>query len=375
MTTQIVYSPLQRYQADLEQDLIQADSEQKRIVVRLDQLHEQLLAESWHTGKTKSSLWSWLRPAAKPAVGIEGIYLWGGVGRGKTYLMDLFYDCLPFPQKRRTHFHRFMQSVHQGLRRHAGEANPLSRIAQDIAAGTRILCFDEFFVADIGDAMLLARLLEALFDEGVLLMATSNIEPDKLYAGGLQRESFLPAIALIKQHCQVIEMTAGLDYRLRSLEQAVLYHHPLGEAAEQSLLASFQQLAPDLDGVVKDEQIEILGRLIQTRYCGDDVVWFDFDQLCAGPRSASDYVEIAKIYHALLMGQLPSLDAVAGDQVRRFIGLVDQLYDRNVKLVLAAAVPLAELYHGSELAFEFERTRSRLLEMQSHEYLARGHRP
>jgi cell division protein ZapE len=303
----------------------------------------------------------------------QGLYFWGGVGRGKTYLMDAFYDCLPFEEKQRVHFHRFMQRVHRELTELKGTENPLERIGERLARETEVICFDEFFVSDIADAMILANFLEAIFSRGITLVATSNIEPDGLYANGLQRARFLPAIALLKQHMQVLNVDAGTDYRLRTLEQAELYHSPLGPAADASLEASFAALA--LANAQHWQRIEINGRYLTSRRLADDVVWFEFPELCAGPRSQNDYIELAREFHAVLLSGVPRLGPADDDQCRRFINLVDEFYDRRVKLVIAAEAPPHELYTGTRLSFEFDRTISRLHEMQSHEYLAAEHRP
>lgn len=319
----------------------------------------------------------WLRQrmfaSEQAASTIKGLYIWGGVGRGKTYLMDVFFESLPGESKMRTHFHRFMQRVHRDLVSLQGEKNPLERVADQIARESRVLCFDEFFVRDIGDAMILTGLLEALFERQVILIATSNIEPDRLYEDGLQRQRFLPAIALIKEHTKTIEIQSGVDYRLRSLAQATLYHSPISEDTQAKLMACFNELTPDRSHVHKGAEIEILERRIGTQYCSKDVVWFDFEQICEGARSAFDYVELAKIYHAVILSGVPQMQENASDSARRFISLVDELYDRRVKLVIAAEVSIAELYTGDKLRFEFERTESRLIEMQSQAYLGDQH--
>lgn len=340
----------------------------------LQRLYEELVAAEQagrQPGLAQKLLGKWARP--KPVEPIRGLYFWGGVGRGKTYLMDAFYEALPFERKLRAHFHRFMQRVQRELKLLSGEKNPLQLIARRLAAETRVICFDEFFVSDIADAMILGGLFQGLFSHGVTLVATSNIEPDGLYKDGLQRARFLPAIALLKQHTLVLNVDGGTDYRLRTLEQAELYHSPLDAEADAGLRRSFEALAPEPGR--EDQVLEVEGRSIRARRVADDVAWFDFAELCDGPRSQNDYIELAREFHAVLVGNIPQLNENRDDQARRFINLVDEFYDRNVKLVLAAAVPLADLYTGTRLAFEFERTRSRLLEMQSREYLARGHRP
>lgn len=301
-----------------------------------------------------------------------GLYLWGGVGRGKTFLMDIFYDCLPFDNKLRMHFHHFMFRVHKDLVKHSGQKNPLELIANELAQECRVLCFDEFFVSDIGDAMILAELLRALFARGVTLVATSNIPPQDLYRDGLQRSRFFPTIALLEAHTCSVNVDGKTDYRLRILMRAEIYHHPLDGAADDGLRSSFLGLAPDR--VESGVELEVEGRPIHALYQADDVVWFDFLAICDGPRSQNDYIEIARVFHAVLISNVPVFDAYKEDQARRFISLVDEFYDRGVKLIMSAEVGIQDLYQGEKLKFEFERTKSRLIEMQSEEYLAGGHR-
>jgi len=367
-------TPRQRYQRDLKQGLIQADPAQHDAVDLLEALYFELMdARRAPDPKLSKRLLSIF--GGQPENPPRGVYLWGNVGRGKTYLMDIFYDCLPFPDRLRTHFHRFMQRVHYDLKELKGEKNPLSQVAAAIAAETSVLCFDEFYVSDIGDAMILSGLLQALFGKGVVMLATSNVKPELLYENGLQRDRFIPAIRLLQEKLTVFHLDGDTDYRLRSLSQAELYHWPLGQQAENALQENLRQLAPDFSEGVQNAAIEILGRTIVSRYCADDVVWFEFADLCGGPRSVHDYIEIARIYHAVLLGNMPVLEAGLDDEARRFINLVDELYDRGVKLIISAQVPIDELYRGTALTKEFQRTRSRLLEMQSHQYLARPHRP
>ncbi|MCG8316665.1 MAG: AFG1 family ATPase, partial [Pseudomonadales bacterium] len=298
---------------------------------------------------------------------------WGGVGRGKTYLVDTFYESLPFRRKLRVHFHRFMQRVHRELRELQGEKNPLEIVAKRIADDAVVLCFDEFFVSDITDAMILAELMDKLFGRGVTLVATSNIVPESLYENGLQRQRFLPAIDLLLEHTQVVNVDSGIDYRLRALEQAEIYHSPLDEAAKTCMIESFESLAPEPGE--RDVAIEIEGRDIPARRVADDVLWCDFTALCDGPRSQNDYIEIAKIYHAVLVSNVPVMTGASDDLARRFVNMVDEFYDRNVKLIISAQADVDGLYTGSNLQFVFERTKSRLIEMQSHDYLARAHKP
>lgn len=362
-------SPLERYERDLQKPGWKQDLAQRKAVERLQRLYDDLLEAG-----VREPWWRrWL--SQHKSTPVKGVYLWGGVGRGKTYLMDSFYDSLPFEQKMRTHFHRFMRHVHAELNRLKGEKNPLEKVADALALETRIICFDEFFVADITDAMILANLLKALFGRGIALVATSNIEPGDLYRHGLQRERFLPAIALLQAHTDVVNVDSGTDYRLRALKKAELYHSPLGEPAEAALQRCFADLAPDASKAKCSVPLEVEGRTITARAEADDVVWFDFRALCDGPRSQHDYIVLAKEYHAVIVSDVPALGRHNDDQARRFIYLVDEFYDRRVKLVVSAALPLAQLYGEGKLSFEFARTSSRLLEMQSHEYLALAHRP
>ncbi len=302
---------------------------------------------------------------------VRGAYIWGGVGRGKTFIMDLFFDTLAVEKKRRVHFHRMMHDVHARLQQLDGVEDPLDSIAADIARDTRVLCFDEFFVSDIGDAMILGRLLDGLFRRGVTLVTTSNSPPDELYKDGLQRSRFLPAIELITAHTTVINMDGGVDYRLRLLQRAGTYLHPDDDAAKDRLQRFFDDSASS--HVAIDSQLEVNGRSIRARQSAKGIVWFDFADLCDGPRSQSDYIEIARWYPTVLLSGLPVFDADSEDQARRFIALVDEFYDRNVKLILSAASSIDELYRGSKLRFEFDRTSSRLIEMQSTDYLALPH--
>jgi cell division protein ZapE len=365
-------NPAEQYSACLAQKGFVDDPAQRHAVARLNALHERLLAARADEASLTRRLRA--RLVGDRREGVEGLYLWGGVGRGKTFLMDLFYECLPFPDKLRTHFHRFMHRVHGDLTRLVGQRNPLERVADELAQEARVLCFDEFFVSDIGDAMILGELLGHVFERGVTLVATSNVAPRALYANGLQRARFLPAIAALERHTEVLNLDGGTDYRLRLLEQAQTYYAPLGEGAEALMSERFAALAPNHSSVEENVELEIEGRPIRCRRCADDVAWFDFAALCDGPRSQNDYIELARLYHAVLVSDVPIFDTRIEDQARRFISLVDEFYDRNVKLIVSAAAPVETLYRGQRVAFEFERTRSRLLEMRSHDYLSRTHR-
>jgi cell division protein ZapE len=370
-------SPLQCYQNDLAQNLIQPDKEQALAVNELQRLYSQLMLASAKPAGVSGVIRRLVQKVSGQSAysAIKGVYLYGGVGRGKTYLMDTFYECLPFERKQRTHFHRFMQQVHSELAGLKLQKNPLELVAASIASRARVLCFDEFFVSDIGDAMILGGLLEHLMAARVVLVATSNIHPDALYANGLQRDRFLPAISLLHQHTTIFQLDGGIDYRLRALKQACLYFYPLGPEADASLMDGFDRLTSGHAESEQDAHIEILGRRVPARRVSEGVVWFDFEQICAGARSAFDYIELAKEYHSVVLSNVPQLDSTMDDVARRFVSLVDELYDRHVKLIISAAVPLTELYSGHRLLFVFERTRSRLQEMQSEDYLGLQHRP
>ena len=361
-------TPMERYQEDLKRDDFNSDPAQKLAVEHLQRLHDELVASKPVSGGFLSRL-----VGKKQKEPVKGLYFWGGVGRGKTYLVDTFYDTLPFDDKLRTHFHRFMQRVHAELKKFDGQSDPLKLIAQRLAGEFRVLCLDEFFVKDITDAMILGNLMDALFSEGVTLVTTSNIEPDGLYKDGLQRARFLPAIDLLKKHTLVVNVDSGVDYRLRALSQAEIYHWPLDEEADASLTRSFESVVM-VEGE-RDLPIEINGREIKARRCHDNVAWFDFYELCDGPRSQYDYIELSKIFHTVLLSNVPQLGREKDDQTRRFINLIDEFYDRNVKVIVSAEVAIDDLYTGGNLTFEIERTKSRLLEMQSHEYLGREHKP
>ena len=303
----------------------------------------------------------------------RGLYLWGGVGRGKTWLMDMFFESLPFPEKRRRHFHRFMHDVHTELKGLQNQESPLEAVAERMAGDTRVLCFDEFFVTDIADAMILGGLFEGLFKRGVTLVATSNTPPRDLYKDGLQRQRFLPAIDLIERHVEVLNVDGATDYRLRQLTQAGTYLLATAPDTPQRLEALFAELARY--GASTGGTIEIEGRSIPVVRQSSSAVWFDFESICGGPRSQDDYIEIAREYQSVIVSDVPILEPVRENQARRFIALVDELYDRNVNLIVSAAALPVELYRGDRLTFPFERTVSRLIEMQSEDYLAREHRP
>ena len=379
-------TPLQKYKQDLERDDFQYDEAQERAVKHLQRLYDELVATPAPTPRTTDSEGSGLKgrmaglfgrkaaaPQAPEVPGIKGLYFWGGVGRGKTYLVDTFHDSLPFERKMRTHFHRFMQRVHRELEQHKGEKNPLTQIAATFASEARVICFDEFFVKDITDAMILANLLEALFAQGVVLVATSNIVPDDLYKDGLQRARFIPAIDLLNRHCDVVNVDSGVDYRLRTLEQVQIFHSPDDSAAQKALEESFARIA---GGEAKRSQtIDINNRKLTAERLHEGTAWFTFTELCDGPRSQNDYIELSREYHTVFLSHVPVMDRGSDNQMRRFINLVDEFYDRGVKLLMSAEAVPEKLYEGGAMAFEFARTLSRLQEMQSRDYLALPHKP
>jgi cell division protein ZapE len=301
----------------------------------------------------------------------RGVYMHGGVGRGKSFLMDCFFQAVPIVRKTRLHFHEFMREVHRELAELQGTVNPLDELGERIARRYRLICFDEFHVADITDAMILHRLLDALFDNGVGFVTTSNFKPDDLYPNGLHRDRILPAIALLNEKLQVISVDNGTDYRRRTMEQVKLYHSPLGPAADAEMDQAFTRLAETHDD---DPVLHIEQREIRSRRKAGGVVWFDFRTLCGGPRSQNDYLEIATQFHTVLLSDVPRMSARNASEARRFTWLVDVLYDRRVKLILSAEVPPEALYTEGPLAHEFPRTVSRLNEMQSAEFLALEHR-
>lgn len=343
------------------------DPAQQAVVDRLADLQDRIVAHK----PLRTSFLARLSRQNTTVGGERGLYLWGGVGRGKTFLMDLFYENLEIEKKKRIHFHRMMHEVHMRLGMLGDTEDPLDVIAADMAGNMRVLCFDEFFVSDIADAMILGRLLEGLFRRGVTLIATSNARPDDLYKDGLQRSQFLPAIEQLKKHTEVVEMDSGTDYRLRLLQQAGTYLTPDDNVARKRLGAFFNDSATSQ--IEEHRDLEINGRQINAYKCAKGIVWFDFESICDGPRSQADYIEIARWYPSVIVSNVPRLDPMREDQTRRFIALVDEFYDRRVKLIISASCEVQQLYSGKRLEFEFDRTASRLIEMQSEEYLALPH--
>ena len=359
--------PSQAWQAGVADGRWQHDAAQVAALVELDRLHRELLA---------AQPASWLQRAAaalRTPEPVRGLYLWGRVGRGKTFLVDLLYEGLGELSRQRWHFHRLMGEVHARVRALPDTADTVAVVAREMARDLRLLVLDEFFVGDIGDAMILGRLLDQLFAQGVTLATTSNQPPQELYRDGLQRASFLPAIALLERHCVVWQLDSAQDYRLRQLTRAATYLCPLGEAAEAALQAHFERLAGH--ATRQPGPLRINERDIPARALADGVAWFDFAALCEGPRSAADYIELARGFHTVLLSGVPRLGPDREDAARRFVHLVDEFYDRRVNLLLSAAADPLSLYQGQRLEREFERTSSRLVEMQSSEYLALEHRP
>ncbi|CAI2144475.1 cell division protein ZapE [Serratia marcescens] len=371
-------SPLSRYQQALEAGEYQADEVQRRAVTQLDRIYQALLqkpAASAPAGGLRGKLSRLLGKGGEtaPQRPVQGLYMWGGVGRGKTWLMDMFFHSLPGDRKMRLHFHRFMLRVHEELTELQGRENPLDIVADGFKAETDVLCFDEFFVSDITDAMLLATLLQALFARGITLVATSNIPPDDLYRNGLQRARFLPAIDLINEFCDVMNVDAGIDYRLRTLTQAHLYLTPLNDQTRATLDRMFVKLA----GKVGEEApvLQINHRPLQAIRSVDGVLAVDFHTLCEEARSQLDYIALSRLYHSVILYNVQVMGPLKENTARRFLALVDEFYERHVKLVIGAEASMFEIYQGERLKFEYQRCLSRLQEMQSEEYLKLPHLP
>jgi len=339
------------------------DAAQRRAATAFERLYRELSGAQ----ENRRGLFARLR---KPAP-VRGLYLWGPVGRGKSFLMDAFFDASPTPRKQRVHFHRFMQHIHRELRVLQGQEEPMRSVAQRVAEQAVLLCLDEFHVVDIGDAMLMRGLLEGLEAVGVTMVTTSNQHPDQLYLHGLQRSQFLPAIEHIKRHMDVVQLAGSDDYRLRALEQKGVYHAPLGEQAERAQAAAFEAVAGEPGAA--DVMLEIEGRTIFARRAAAGVAWFDFDTLCDGPRGTADYIELARRYHTILVSGVPAFELRMAEPMRRFTWMVDEFYDRRVKLLLSAAAAPAQLYAGVPTRPEIERTVSRLIEMQTSRYLSQPH--
>jgi len=364
-------NPIKKYELDIKTHGFQRDPAQEQAVKSLDELFYQFQSYLDAPTPTLSRFQKLMGKKPELPTPPKGLYFWGGVGRGKTYLMDTFFEALPTNKKMRVHFHRFMYRVHDELKALGNVSDPLPLVADRLKQETDIICFDEFFVSDITDAMILGTLFEELFARNVVLVATSNIPPADLYRNGLQRARFLPAIKLIQDNCHILNVDSGVDYRLRTLEQAEIYHFPLDAQANVNLEHYYQQLVGE--GKVIQKQVEINHRQIDVVEASEGVLHATFEQLCQSARSQNDYIELSKIYHTVLLADVMQMSATLDDAARRFIALVDEFYERNVKLIISAEVALEALYTQGQLEFEFKRCQSRLIEMQSHDYLAKEH--
>ena len=355
---------LRELDAQFQSRRIIPDAAQQAAAERLQRLYDELVA---FKHQRRSKLRKLLVNPPLP----RGTYLWGGVGRGKSLLMDCFFDTVPYQRKRRVHFHAFMREVHERLRALKNEEDPLLKVADRIARETRLMCFDEFHVSDIADAMILGRLMEALFERGVVFCLTSNYPPDGLYPNGLQRHNFLPAIQLLKDRLDVLEVDGGIDYRLRALEKVEVYHVPADAEGEAKMEAAFREIS---GGEGHRRPVNILERELPVQRRAIGVIWFDFATLCMGPRSQNDYLEIARRYHTVFLSGVPRMTREQASEARRFTWLVDVFYDHKVKLVMTAECEAAELYREGPQATEFHRTVSRLIEMRTRDYLGAQHR-
>jgi cell division protein ZapE len=351
---------------------LEADLNQQDAASRLDELRLKLVEQSQsisHKLRTQLRRLS-VQPVDPP---LRGVYLWGGVGRGKTMLMDWFYESLPPQIGERAHFYRFMRQIHAELRKIKSRADPLDTVAERLAARMSVLCLDEFFVSDIADAMILAGLFDGLFRRAVTLVATSNVPPQDLYKDGLQRQRFLPAIDLLENHVDVVHLDGGVDYRLRQLEQAPVYLDSQAADTGAQLKQRFAALAGGSAGGPTTLSVE--NRHIKAQATGAGMVWFEFKDICEGPRSQNDYIELARLYHTVFISNVPEFTRGNDNAARRFVMLTDEFYDRNVNVVVSAAAAPGSLYHGERLQLEFLRAASRLIEMQTQQYLAGQHRP
>lgn len=358
-------APLEKYYQLISSGKFERSSEQEQVVKVLNKIYLKLLP---HFAK-KSVLKKLFSRNRKP---VKGLYLWGGVGIGKTWMMDIFFQCLPEQKKMRMHFHQFMLVIHKQLKHYRKEKDPLKLIARNIAKNNLVICFDEFFVSDITDAMLLGGLFDALFKRGVTLIATSNVAPDDLYKDGISRDQFLPAIELIKTNVHVVYIQTSKDYRLRELKNAGTFLTPITEETRQKMQYYFDNLTDQT--WTQNELIILSGRSLQTVRKGSGIIWFLFQDLCTIPRSQVDYLEIAKSYHTVFLSDVPKLSEDQTNEAIYLINLVDVFYDARVKLIMSAACPIQEIYQEGLMKFEFERTKSRLIEMQTLDYLQKPHR-
>ena len=365
----------EQYKKALQQPDMVHDSVQEQAILKLEALNQALIANN---KKTLLNAIKKLSPCKqyqpKP---VQGLYFWGAVGRGKTWLMNLFYEELDISEKYRVHFHHFMLDIHEKLgtlsKQKKSSKNPLQQIARDLSKKYKLLCIDEFIVTNITDAMILSELLHALFKHQVCLVATSNRVPDDLYLNGLQRERFLPAIELIKSHTEVVQLDGGIDHRTSLLEQADVFYTPITENTDQQIEQRMQELA--ITPVTANKTLNILNRDIKTISCSEDIAWFDFEVICTAPRAPQDYIELAQQFNTIIVSNIPAMDEHSDVKARRFIYLIDELYHRSVKLIASAATDPEKLYQGDMLEFAFRRASSRLIEMRSHQYLTQSHKP
>ncbi|MCB1828172.1 MAG: AFG1 family ATPase [Coxiellaceae bacterium] len=355
-------TPLESYQKKLAAGEITQDPKQQAVMETLEVIYHNLVKRQ----KIRDSQIGQLRRKIKPRPPIKGLYMYGSVGVGKTFMLDTFYDCLPV-RKIRLHFHAFMRQIHQSLKENQGIKNPLDEIARQIADDILIICFDEFFVSNIADAMILGELFTALFKGGVCLVTTSNIAPDDLYKNGIQRDRFLPAIEIIKTNVDVIHLDTQQDYRLRHIEKAGVYFTPLDSEAEKNMQAAFRHYAGSPN--ISTAPIEILGREIDIVKQANSTIWFDFYKICGRPRSQNDYLELAKDYDTFLISNVPIMDRISNDLIISFINLIDILYDNQKRLIISAEDSVTQLYSNNMHQVAFDRTESRLIEMQSEDYL------
>lgn len=361
-------TPRHRYKEVLEEKQFQTDNGQLTVVDCFEQLHQQIVSLQ---AEQQKLFYPFLR-LFRPGYQHQGLYLWGGVGRGKTWLMDLFYETLPMENKYRQHFHRYIQEIHEKLETYKGQKNPLKLIARQFARRYQVLCLDEFHVSDITDAMILYGLLKSLVENNVTLVFTSNLEPVELYRDGLQRERFIPAIELIQDVCKVQKIPDGVDHRLNTMMAGKAYFSPLSATNHAALVERFEQLLPC--PAKTDTSLIINHRSLPLHKLADDVAWFIFDEIFNSPRAVADYIELARLFHTVVISDIPLLDIHNEDKTRRFIQLMDEFYDRNVKVIISAADQPEKLYRGKTLKFEFKRSISRIREMQSIQYLQKPHK-
>ena len=368
--------PLAHYDAEVSKGILHTDVEQRAVMQKLELISDELTRRKDWVKPSRSLFARWKKPTDYRVAGIKGLYLWGGVGRGKTHLCDLFFEALSFDDKSRLHFHHFMQAIHEDLRKHKGVENPLERVADEWSTRSRLLMLDEIHVNDITDAMLLGGLLTALFNRGVTLVTTSNVPPDGLYKEGLQRARFLPAIAQIRAHTDVVEMVGVTDYRLRLLQKEPIYRisKMKNGYGDRATFAAMQEYFDKISSNIKvpDASITVNSRQIEAVGHAPEIAWFKFDVLCKTSRSTQDYIELASRYHTIMVSGIPVMGDNDNDAARRFVNMIDEFYDRHVKLIVSAEAAADKLYEGTRLSFEFERSASRLFEMQTSEYLSAG---